>query len=150
MDDELVRCIKQLAHTRDVEAQYRQEIADLEAEIAATPLGQRLTRVRDELLKVAQADVADAEGSVRKRALEMYQTDGNKRPHPAVTVKEFTTLSYDSAQALDYARQHLPQAVKLDTRAFEKAAKVLELDFVTIAKDPRPTITRDLTPYVEP
>ncbi len=141
--DELIR---RLAYDRKVEAEYRQEIAEIEAEIAASPLVKQLERAR-ELLKVAQADVADSEEDVRKAALEAYQADGSKKPHPAVAVKVYTVLDYDPAQALDYARQHLPQAVKLDKRMFEKVAKVADFPFVDITTEPRVTIARDLTEY---
>jgi hypothetical protein len=40
--------------------------------------------------------------------------------------------------------KELAQARKLDRVAFERAAKAIGLDFVTIAQEPRVTIARDL------
>ena len=136
-----------LAYTRKVEAEYLQEIAMIEKEIAATPLGQRLARCRD-LLGTARMDKADAEERVRNAALQAHHATGNRRPHPAVQVILSTVLSYDPQAALDYCRLHLPKALTLDRRKFEKAAKVLELPFVTVGQMPATRIASDLTEYL--
>jgi hypothetical protein len=59
-----------------------------------------------------------------------------------------TKIEYDTARALTYAREHLPQALKLDAREFEKVAKVLKLDFVTTHEEPQATIATDLSKYL--
>jgi len=127
---------------------YKQEILELENELAETSLGQRLVRAR-ELLGVARADVTDAVDEVQARALGAYEATGNKVPHPAVKVALFTVLDYAPGDALEYARLHLPKALKLDKRTFEKMAKVIEPDFVTISQEPRVRIARDLSAYLE-
>jgi hypothetical protein len=50
--------------------------------------------------------------------------------------------------ALIYCRQHLPNALKLDARAFEKAAKVIPLSFVDVVETPKATIATDLSEYL--
>lgn len=46
-------------------------------------------------------------------------------------------------------RQHLPKALKLDKRVFEKVAGVLDLDFVIISEVPSTRVDRDLSVYLE-
>jgi hypothetical protein len=147
--------IAQLARARDIEQEYRTEIAELEQEIAATKLGQRLAYVKSDLLPTAKADVEDATAAVRRAGVEVFEETGMTRPHPAVQIKRYKVLDYDADEALNYARFYLPQALKLDRRIFEKIAVTLieefakaELDFVAISKEPRATIARDLSEYV--
>ena len=141
--------IEQLARDRAVEAEYEQEIADLEALLAKTTAGKRLANIKRILLRAAKADVESTTRAVHKAALAKYRdTIGGKHPHPAVTIKLYTVLEYAPDQALEYARQHLPQAVKLDKCVFERFAKVVTPGFVTKAKEPRATIARDLSAYV--
>ena len=92
--------------------------------------------------------MAQDEEDVRRQALATYAETGDKAPHPAVKIKDFTVLDYEPGAALDYARVYIPRAVKLDKRAFEKAARVLEPDFVKITQEPRATIARDLNKYL--
>lgn len=148
---ELVTC---LATARQAERITKGEIADLEAEIAATPAGQRLARERRALAD-ARFDVQDLEDQVREAALNEHRKTGDKRPHAATTIKAFVVLSYPYDQALTYCREHLPQAVvtTLDHKTFEAVVTGLVkagsgLDFVTIGQDPRATIARDLGAYL--
>jgi len=137
-----------LASTRQIEAEYKAKIAEAEAELRATGTWRYLEQQR-ECLKVAQADVADATADVRKQALAIYDETGSKSPHPAVKVKMYTVLDYDDGEAVKYALLHLPQALKLVKRDFEKAAKVLGLDFVTISQTPRASIAHNLDEFTE-
>lgn len=141
--------IARLARARQIEAEYRSEVEELEAELAGTPAGRRLAEIKGKFLPTACADVGDAEEAVRTAALDLYESNGHhKQVHPAVTVKVFTHLEYDPEDAIRYAREHLPQALKLDRSAFEKAARVLEPKFVTVLEEPRATVARDLSAYV--
>lgn len=141
--------LAQLAESRELEASYKAAIALLEEEIAASPLGQKVARAKEELL-VARDYVAIAEGAVRLLALRLYADTGSKTPHPDAKIALTTVLTYEQDEALDYARQYLPKTLKLDKRTFEKVAKVLELSFVTIAQEPRVRISRDLSAHLTP
>lgn len=121
------RNVKHLAYCRGVEAECREEIRAIEVELAATLLSQRLDRAR-ERLAVALDDVADAVAIVQKKALAVYEEAGDKSPHPAVKIAMFTVLNYAPEAALEYARLHLPKALKLDRRMFERAAKAIEAE----------------------
>ena len=141
------KTIQRLAYTRSVEAEYKAEVAAAQAELETSGVWKYLEQQRG-YLKTAQADVADAEVEVRRQALAVYLETGDKAPHPAVKVKIYTVLYYNDGEALDYARVYIPRAVRLVKRTFEKAAKVLELDFVDFTDEPRATIARDLSGYL--
>jgi hypothetical protein len=144
---ELKEKVKCLAKTRSVQEEYKSEITELKAEMDASPLGKRLKQVY-QYLEVAKEDVASAEVKVREAAMDAYQNTDNKKPHGAVQVKMHTTVVYEQDAAFDYARNHLPQALTFNRRKFELAAKVLDLDFVTVLKEPRVSIARDLSSYL--
>ena len=143
--DEQVRI---LATARSKEARYAQEVVRLEAALAAAPLGQTLAAARG-LLIGARLDTNFAEELVREAALAVHLDTGTKKPHAAVEVVLSTVLDYEEGVALDYCREHLPHALKLDKRTFEKAAPVLGLGFVAIRQEPTTRIKRDLSAWVE-
>ena len=90
----------------------------------------------------------ETEATVRELAVDFYNTTGDKRAHEVVTVKVYDVLEYDPTVALNYCREHLPNALKLDARAFEKAAKAIPLAFVEIVETPKATIASDLSAYL--
>jgi len=143
MKDEVAR----LAYRRSVVAERKALLVEAEAKLHASPLWQQVGDRRESLNR-AKSRQTDAEVAVRQEAMKVFTETGDKTPHPAVKVKMYTALDYDDGDALDYARVYVPRAVKLDKRAFEKAAKVLEPDFVTIWQEPRITIARDLNEYL--
>ncbi len=63
-------------------------------------------------------------------------------------VKTFNVLKYDPECARSYCIEHLPHALKLDTAAFEKTAKTIPLDFVTMTTEARVQIASDLSTYL--
>lgn len=63
--------------------------------------------------------------------------------------KRRKVLTYDQDKALAYCREHLPKALRLDAKVFEKAAAVLDLDFVTVEESWMPTVATDLSAWAE-
>lgn len=139
--------IRELANARSVEAALAEEVERLEALVKISDLGWQLAAAQDQL-GTARLSKLDAEDKVRHAALTRHELTGNKQPHPAVKVVLSTVLDYDPGEALEYARQHLPKALKLNKQAFEKAAKAIEPDFVTMGKMPRARIAGDLSAYL--
>ena len=130
-------------------AQARAEAAEAHARLVALMASTAIIEAQaDE--HFAKERVADLEDAVRKAALEEYARSGNKRPHPAISMRINKRLRYDVGAALEYCRKHFDAAVKtvLDARVFEKAAPSLGLDFVTIIEEPQATIASDLTDYL--
>lgn len=83
------------------------------------------------------------ESIVRDEALAAYESDGNKHPHPAVTVKEITGLEYDQKDAQAWALEH-HLALSFDKRVFERIAKASPPLFVTVTTTPRADIATDI------
>lgn len=139
--------VGRLAHLRHSIAEQENMIAGAEAALRTTAQWAEVER-RSTRLQETKKESTEAEAEVRKQALGVYEETGDKAPHPAVTIKMYTVLDYQEINALSYAREHLPQALKLDKRTFETAAKVLDLGFVDIVQEPRATIARDLSGYL--
>jgi hypothetical protein len=148
MMDTINELVGKLAYARQVEAVEAEAVKEIEAEIEAA-YGKMLA-LRKKYLATAKADVADAEAAPRAAAVEAYANTGEKKVHPAVMVKEFVAMDYDPEQAKQYAFEHLPSALKLDAKKFEKVALVIPLDFVTIYTEPRATIASDLSAWPGP
>jgi len=144
--DKLSNAVKDLATVRQTETEIKAEVADIQAELEASGLW-KLLQERKALLGSAQGAANLQADYVRELALRAYDVAGDKRVHPAVQVKMYATLAYDPTNALDYAREHLPGALKLNKQVFEKAAKAIGLDFVTMDQEPRAVIAGDLSKY---
>ncbi len=136
--------ITYLAQLRQEVADRKAEIAEAQAELEATYEWENIIGFKREL-ELSQSMLAEAEANVRAAALAEYAANQDKHPHPAVTIKMMTRLDYDPEAAKSYSIAHLPNALKLDARTFEKAAKVLGLDFVTITEEPTTAIDSDLS-----
>ena len=103
---------------------------------------QSIASLLDELERAKQEE-ASQEGLLRQAILAEFVLTGNKQPAPGCGVRVLQKLSYDEARAFEWAKEH-ELALKLDSRAFEKIAKVQSLEFVTITDEPQATITTDL------
>ena len=139
--------IARLARARQIVTEQETALAEMTEELYASPLGLYLNKTRESLQKTKAAQ-ADAEIDVREIGRNIFAETGDKTPHPAVKIKIYTALDYTDGDAVEYAREHLPQALKLIKNIFEAAAKVIKLDFVTMRKEPRATIARDLSKYL--
>ncbi len=94
-------------------------------------------------LTQAGAEVAEVETTLRELTLQDYAQTGNKTPAPGVGIREVTKLEYDLKVAFAWAVEHT-MALKLDTPAFEKIAKVSPPSFVVVFTEPQATIATQL------
>ena len=97
-----------------------------------------LTAVED--IKVT---VQVEEEKLRELTLQAYAETGNKAPAPGVGIRERIVLTYETKIAFDWAKAHR-MALRLDTTAFEKIAKVDPPDFVKITTEPQAIIATNL------
>jgi ABC-type transporter Mla subunit MlaD len=148
--DDLDDLVRQLHAKRQELARAKDDIQSTEVSIAASDLGRALEAAK-ERAGVAKSDLDELDAKLRQVALDVYQRTQDAKPFGdrRVQIKQYTTVDYDPDTALDYARQHLRAAVKLDKRKFDRLSKDLELDFVTIEQEPRATIARDLSQFLE-
>jgi len=149
--NDLSNLIHQLAQARQVEAATKAELNHLNEEIEVYVEEKYGTQKRllNGWMEQAEAATKITDEAVRQAALTSYLETGNKRPHPAITVKLYTHLEYDAGLALTYCIQHLPGALKMDARKFEAVAKAAHLSWVTTTEEPKPTIATDLSKYAE-
>jgi hypothetical protein len=98
------------------------------------------------LNELAQSKTAtiEAEAKLRELTLKTYQETGSKAPAPGVGIREVKVYSYDSKDALEWAKEH-KLALALDKKAFEGYAKNEDIDFVSIHTEPQATIAADLS-----
>jgi len=103
----------------------------------------------------ATADIEALETELNQAFELVFQADGNKKPHPAIQVKEFTVTKadYNPKAAHAWCLANFTPALKLDVKAFEKAAAdgnvPDEVCTVTVQKEPRVQIASDLAPFAE-
>ena len=94
-------------------------------------------------VKSLVADCSEVEILLRDMTLAAYRETGSKHPAPGVDVRLVQQLDYDPAIAQLWGYEH-GVCLRLDPRAFEKLAKAMPLDFVTITEVPVATIAGDL------
>ena len=148
--------IKALAAARRMLAFEKANWDAVQADIKKA-FGDRL-KIAEEQMGDAKAKVMSAESAVRVTALNQYAQDGDKHPHPAITIKVYTVVKYEESSAKAFAVQFMQDALKLNRGAFEKGVKALQgmslgevtdqlEKIVAIVDDPRATIARDLGGY---
>lgn len=136
----------ELARLRSAADEATERLADIEAQLALTPLG----RMRDDVAKTLadlKSKIKDVDGVIRDDlALAVYRETGNKSPAPGISIKLYKVLRYDPDDALVWARRNSPALVieTLDTKGFEKVAVTLGAP-VSEEEEPRVTIARDLS-----
>ena len=97
------------------------------------------------LLHVRRADLAIAEDALRKATVEAFEATGNKHPAPGVGIRMTRQIAYSEEDAIRWAINHgHTDLLKLNYKPFEQAAKVLDLNFVTVTEVPEATIAREL------
>lgn len=138
--------MKALADTRRAVEELTEEKREIAAEIEASFLGERLAKT-EEQIKVLRSQAATLENVARDTAMRGFAETGSKKPFVGVAIKEFITLQYDPVAALVWARSNAPEVLVLDAKAFEKTAVVRGAP-VTVVKEPRAQIDRDLSGYL--
>jgi hypothetical protein len=139
--------IRELAKARVTLANSKEQLSVLEKQLLDNPIYIQLKATVGE----TSATVSQMEEAVRSAALESFRADGNKKPHPAVSIKIFqTTKILDEDAAREWCFANFRPALKLDAKTFEKAAKDgnVPAELVTIGEDPRAQIATDLDEYL--
>ncbi len=130
---------QQLARVEAVQDTVQAMLADTPEYITLQAIAFQRSGIKERLEEV--------EDELRATAVENY--DGESVPHEAIyRVGVYKTLDYSQAEALGHCREHLPQVVKLDKRAFEKLMRAgLELAFVIVGQEYRASLKSDLSPW---
>ena len=110
-----------------------------EAKILARVTWENENRLLLDLAVSTAKMVEEAETRLREMTLAVYASTGNKAPAIGVGIREITKLEYNPKVAFTWATEH-NMALKLDTSAFEKIAKVSPPEFVRVYTEPIATI----------
>lgn len=143
------RAVAHLANARQRTQARAARIKKLEEEIAKTEMGKWLADERAALDAEKTAE-EEARAELDGLAIERYNDSGDKRPHPAVQIKEYTTYSYDERKAFEWAKDNLPGALSLNRRVFDKTIPIIGApEFVIPSVSPKVTVATDLSQYIE-
>jgi len=144
--------LKELAELT-VETEEQQGLVETTFEmVKASPLYQDFEEANLRA-KELQAKMKGLRTEVNALTIEAYRQTKDKKPVSGVGVRVGKALVYDVEKAREFCLAELPQALKLDTSAFEKYAKgvqeVKPLDFVEFEEKLTPTIAGGLSEYTE-
>ncbi len=136
----IVELAKSLAQTRrdaaHAEALYK---ACYEAFLADNAL---IVNARD----LWREYLAKAETALREAAVAAYNASGEKHLAPGVEVKVGSSMAYDPAAALAWAKAHTV-ALSLDKKAFESIAPSSCPELVQVSEKPTANIATDLDKF---
>ena len=139
--------IKELAQARAAAANAKENLKQLEAELLNNPVYIQLKETASEIADT----VSQMEEHIKAEAKTQFALDGNKKPHAAVTIKMFSTVSIlHEPTAREWCFSNFRPALKLDTKTFENAVKDgnVPIDIATASEEPRAQIASDLSKYL--
>jgi len=141
--------LRQLALARAKVAKLKTNYEELER---AFQEQSHVAQLLDELSR-QQEICSNAELRLRAGAADLYKSEDVRQPHPAVKIRLVRKLEYLENMAWEFCAEHLPKALKLDKRFFEKHCRAVAdtdpISFVEIIQEPQVTIARDLSAYIE-
>jgi len=144
--------LRELAQANLDHERAKAEVEVAENKLHALPEYQELGEVSEKAQGVRDT-IAALRTEINDLTLNTYKATGEKKPAEGVGVRVGTVYLYDPDQAKSYCLGELPEALKLDSRTFEKYVKgvqeVKPLDFVTTEEKITPTIASDLSDYLE-
>jgi len=141
--------VKALAQARADIARLKGKASTLQAELDQSFTGRELANVKS-AIKAMEGGETVAYDELCAKALAAYAETGDTLPHEMVAIKMYTTIIYDSNLALKWAIRHdMPDLLKLDSKAFDKVARASNIDFVEKRPEPRASVTRDLSVYLD-
>ena len=145
MDNE----VKRLANIRAELEREKRALEALEDKLFGTDTGLTVIGAR-EVVKRLREEEKQARGALDGVALQIFLNDGDKQPHTAVTIKKRASLDYKPIDAIKWAyKADQFSLISLNTSAFEKVARELDLDFVEKTKEPYTNVPKDISEYRE-
>lgn len=105
----------------------------------------------DEIAAAAEGKkaVATLDAAVRAAAIAEYNVTKVKKPVPGITINVTNVMEYKQEDAIAWAIES-KMCLLLDTKSFEKIAKVAAIPFVKRDTEVTATISTDLSSYLPP
>lgn len=141
MQSQITALLSELAEVRTFAAGVRDERRKMIEEVQTTPAYLAL----DEATNEADQTITELEKQIRDMTLEVYYADAQLPK--GVDVKLFTVVNIpDEGKAKEWALRNFTPALKLDMKAFEKAAKDggIPSELATVSKEARAQIATKL------
>jgi hypothetical protein len=146
---ELEQKLRTVAALRKAKADTQETLQAVQAQINATPLGERLSELYSALRDINER-LGAQETEARLEAVQAFHQTGERKPVPGAEVKMFTTVKItDPAQAMRWAIDHAPSTITLNETKFGSAVSALSLPFITVGEEPRGQISSDLSKWLE-
>ena len=141
--------ITEFATLKARQARLTEQMDAMVEQVTGTPEYQEL---KAQFIVVSEA-LENTDTNIRTSALEHYKASADKRPHPAIGIRLMTKCYYSEQLAVEWCKDNMPHALKLNKTMFEKHARAVSqtipLEFVEVATEPQVTISRDLSQYME-
>jgi hypothetical protein len=128
-------------------AAARKQQADARAVVAAAEADFKAQHAEAfDALDAATIELGEADNIVRRLAIAVYEATGEQQLGFGVTVALGQKITYKEKDAIDWAKRTEAIAVAevLDWKAFEKAAKAMDLPFVHRVVTPSVRVAQDL------
>ena len=90
-----------------------------------------------------ELNMAEFTDIISQRAIKEYNKTGIKTLYGGIGIRVMQRLEYNPTRAVEWAKKH-SIALMLDKKAFEKIAKIEDINFVTKREIPTVTIPREL------
>lgn len=147
--DTLLEAVKQLAELKAEAAQLNNELKAEVDNLIATHRVQN--KERYDRLDELQVNIEALTNAVKEEAIKRYEATGEKKPAPGIGIRIVRKLSYSEADAIRWAMSigKPEKYLSVKKRAFEKVAKAVEPDFVTIREERQVTFATDLLAAVK-
>ena len=147
-DGDLAELVRQLAEARRAQALSKQRLAELEKALKES----QDYKLYSGFLSDANHQATELYHDIRTIAVEIFGQNGDKKPHPAVDIKEMTSMDYDEKLAVAWCKHNFPAAIKLDRSLFEKHARAIRetapIKFVTFTTVPKANIASNLESFI--
>lgn len=115
-------------------------------------------------LETAQSNLAAVETwekscyeAARRAAVTVHTLSDNKRPHPAVQIKDYVMVGWDPGPTEKWCLKYMPLALTINEKALTALVLALaearpgEIPMcMAVITEHKPTIKRDLSEYVTP
>ncbi len=139
----LSEMIEALRQEREILEIKRRSAAEAQEWLERTPEWQALCKAKQELQRVQDA-VEQREQMIHDEAVRLYQSTGEKKPHPAVSIRVFREPQYDEQTMRNWLMANAPTFLKIDAARLKKSAEALPDAPLTWQDKPVAYIASDL------
>ena len=152
LQEQLQQKLKELATAQKEAEENAAWIENKEQKLRSMPEYVEIEKERENY-QALRLIIDDLRSAINDLTIRAYLETGEKKPVNGAGIRIKKNLVYDKDKALCYCLVVLPEALKLDTKIFEKYAKdvadVKPLPFVSVEEYPTATIASDLREWLE-